>query len=310
METSALAVIWNPTKVERDDLAAALAEAGHAGGVGWYETSESDAGCSAAAAALDAGARAVIAAGGDGTVRAVIQELAGRGEVPLGIVPSGTGNLLARNLNIPVNDMLAACRVALAGVLRPIDVGWAEVDGTRHAFVVIAGFGIDSRMIAETDDDLKSKAGWLAYVAALGRAVSSAGLVDVTLSVDGRAADHVRVHTIMIGNCGAVPGGLTLLPDAVPDDGELDALMLSADSLGGWLDTLKTAVWDNGVVRWFKKDPEAVSSASTDHFRGVRFDLVMDKPVTFEVDGDELGDISAVTFEVQPGAVAVRVPES
>lgn len=300
-----IAAIWNPAKVERDELADALRAAGCDAPVEWLPTSETDPGQLATAAALAGGPELVLVAGGDGTVRAAIEVLAGT-SVPLGIVPRGTGNLLARNLSIPL-DTEGACRVALGEGERRIDTGWAEIAGQRHAFAVIAGFGIDSRMIVETDDDLKSSAGWLAYLAALGRALSTADVVGVELAVDGEPGTPIEAHTILVGNCGTVQGGLTLLPDAVPDDGVLDLMALSADTLPGWIETLKTAVWDNGVLRWFQEDPDAVAGANTSHLRGTRFTLTTDKPVTFEVDGDELGDITAVTFEIQPAAVTVRV---
>ncbi len=300
-----IAAVWNPAKTERDELEAALRAADHEGPVDWRATSESDPGQQATAEALRGEPDLLLVAGGDGTVRAAIEVLAGT-SVPLGIVPRGTGNLLARNLGIPL-DAAGACRIALGDGARRIDVGWAEVQGRRHAFAVIAGFGIDSRMIVETDDDLKSSAGWLAYLAALGRSLSSADVVGVALAVDGEPATSIEAHTVLVGNCGTVQGGLTLLPDAVPDDGLLDLMALSAETVPGWLETLKTAVWDNGVLRWLQDDRDAVAGANTSHLRGSRFALTMDKPVTFEVDGDELGDLSAVTFEIQPVVVTVRV---
>src|SRR5699024_8941269 len=113
-------------------------------------------------------------AGGDGTVRAVAEHLAdSEADADLGIVPLGTGNLLARNLGVPIDDIDAAVERAVAGESRRIDIGWAEADEWRYAFAVMAGFGIDAHMITETDDDLKDRAGWVAYVESLGRAVSA-----------------------------------------------------------------------------------------------------------------------------------------
>ncbi|RAD76240.1 diacylglycerol kinase, partial [Burkholderia multivorans] len=102
--------------------------------------------------------------------------------VDLGIVPLGTGNLLARNLEVPLNDLEAAMGRAITGTPQSIDMGWVEItlpDGNEHQpFVVMAGFGIDAHMITETNDDLKDKAGWLAYVESLGRAVSASDVME------------------------------------------------------------------------------------------------------------------------------------
>ena len=164
--------------------------------VRWWETTEEDPGQGVAEAAIAAGADLLIVAGGDGTVRAVAEHLADvSAAVDIAIVPLGTGNLFARNLDVPINDVPAAFARALDGRARPIDVGWVEVDlddGTeRHAFVVMVGFGIDAHMIAETDDDLKDKAGWLAYVESLGRALSASDIVPFTHH-DGRRAGTRR----------------------------------------------------------------------------------------------------------------------
>ena len=133
--------------------------------------------------------RAHVVRGGDGTVRAVAEYLAEtKAAAELGIVPLGTGNLLARNLGIAHNDLSAAFERAIAGEPQRIDLGWAavELDGRveRHAFAVMAGFGIDAHMITETNDDLKEKAGWLAYVESLGRAVSASENIELALTIE------------------------------------------------------------------------------------------------------------------------------
>ena len=87
-------------------------------------------------------------------------------------------------------------------------------------------------MITETDDELKSRVGWLADVESLGRAVASSEVIDVTVSEDGEEPVRTQAHTMMIGNCGTVQGGITLLPDADPRDGELDLLLIDAEGVG------------------------------------------------------------------------------
>ncbi|MEU6859252.1 diacylglycerol kinase family protein [Glycomyces sp. NPDC046736] len=303
-----VAIVWNPSKTSREDLEAALPEG--AGEVSWFETSEDDPGRGAAGAALDAGASVIVAAGGDGTVRAVAERLAEGAEAELAIVPLGTGNLLARNLDVPLNDLAGALERAFEGEARAIDLGWveAEIEGERlrRAFSVMAGFGIDAHMIVETDEDLKSKVGWLAYVESLGRAVNASEVVDFDLAVDGGEAEATAGHTFIVGNCGTIQAGITLLPDADPYDGELDCLLLSAEGLGGWLDTLRSYVWDNGIRRVFKKHERAEDGATTEHARARKLDVRLSRPRVLEIDGEDLGETEAFTVEVQAGAVRVR----
>ncbi|WP_022867185.1 diacylglycerol/lipid kinase family protein [Schaalia vaccimaxillae] len=162
--------------------------------VHWNETTAEDPGAGQAVEALAKGASIVIASGGDGTVRAVAAGLAGTG-VRMGIIPAGTGNVLAGNLGLPIGDVAKATRIALGANHRGLDVGWLRVadvaepsdmpaEGTlvldarkkhgtdegaameadEYAFVVIAGMGFDGETMANTDSDLKKKIGWLAYV--------------------------------------------------------------------------------------------------------------------------------------------------
>jgi len=318
MSSSHLGIVWNPSKTEREDLEAALQRAledvPQDPRVSWFETSEDDPGRAATRQALDAGTDAVCAAGGDGTVRAVAECLAESGDpAELVILPLGTGNLLARNLGVPLGDPAAAFRQAFTSASRTIDIGWAEIalptGVERHAFAVMAGFGIDAHMITETDDQLKNRAGWLAYIESLGRALSASEVIDVDLALDGGTPVREQVHTAIVGNCGALQGGVTLLPDADPGDGELDLLLLSAEGIGGWVDTFRNMAWDNGVKRLFTRGGSAESSESAAHRRFTSLTLELAEPRVFEVDGDDLGETTRVEITVQPAALRVRLVE-
>ncbi|MGO3704200.1 diacylglycerol/lipid kinase family protein [Microbacterium gubbeenense] len=305
-ETTHIGIVFNPSKGERDDLERSIADATGLP-VTWHETSVDDPGVGATREALAAGADLVIAAGGDGTVRAVCEHLAdSEAQADLGIVPLGTGNLLARNLGVPLNSIRGAVERAISGQPRVIDAAWADTDESRYAFVVMAGFGIDAHMITETDDDLKSRAGWLAYVESLGRALSASEVIEVTVATDDAEAEQHSVHTLIVGNCGTLQGGITLLPDAGPSDGELDLIVLDATDASGWADTLKNVVWDNGIGRVFRKDQSAASSDSVTHRRLTSIDIVLAEPRVFEVDGDDVGEVTRVRICVQPEAIRVR----
>lgn len=313
MNAAHVGVVWNPSKTSREDLEAAFSAAENVR-VSWYETTAQDPGQGAARAACEAGVDLVLAAGGDGTVRAVAEFLAEATNAPdLGIVPLGTGNLLARNLDVPLNDISAAVQRALSGTGRPLDIGWVDSthpdDPQRHAFAVMAGFGLDAHMISETDDDLKKQAGWLAYVESLGRAFAASTVIDMQVSRDGGELIAESAHTLIVGNCGMIQAGVTVLPDADPRDGVLDLLLLRADGIAGWMDTMRNMVWDNGVMRFLSRADNPTAAVSSDSATHQRFDSLTVKlaePRIFEVDGDEIGEITGATVTVQKGALRVR----
>lgn len=318
-------IVWNPSKVEGEVLREAFERALESAFEGprdrpeclWLETTVEDPGQGAASQALDAGCTLVIAAGGDGTVRSVADRLgeSGTPAADLGVVPLGTGNLLARNLGVPLGDPRAAFARALTGSGAPLDLGEvrierAEGEGSgepeRHGFVVMVGFGIDAQMIVETDDELKAKTGWLAYVESLGRAATGTEVVELSLRLDGAEPVVESAHTVLVANCGSIQGGITLLPDAAPDDGELDLLILRADDAGAWLDTMKNMVWDNGLKRLIRGGGLAESSDSTAHLRARTVRAELPIPLAFEVDGDDVGEVSAFEVRVRPAALRVR----
>ncbi len=312
--TSHIAVVWNPSKTEKETLAAGLTEAigdGATPEISWWETTEEDPGQGPTKDALAAGADLIIVAGGDGTVRAAAEHLADvSSDAQLGIIPLGTGNLLARNLEVPIKDLPAAFVRALDGDAHPIDVGWVEVElasgNERHAFAVMVGFGIDAHMIAETNDDLKDKAGWLAYVESLGRALAASEVVPFHITKDDEPARDEEGHTLLIANCGSLQGGITLLPDAVPDDGELDYLVLSAEGIAQWAGTLKTMVWDNGLKRLITDSEEVTSTDDVNHGRAKKLAVTLPEARAFEIDGEEVGETKSFTVSIQPAAIHVR----
>src|ERR1700749_2974470 len=194
----------------------------------WLETTPEDPGRGQAESAVSAGVDLVLACGGDGTVTACAEGVTGTG-VPLAIIPMGTGNLLARNLGLPMgtDDALA---VALGGVQEPIDAG--RVNGTL--FVVMAGLGLDAQMLSDASEPLKKRLGWLAYAISAARHLGDPPMT-VTISADGARRRRMRASALIVGNVGWLRGGLPLLPDARPDDGMLDAVVLTAAGLTGGL---------------------------------------------------------------------------
>ena len=304
-----IAIVFNPTRVERSTLEDALAAREAPVVVEWYETTVEDAGQGVTRQALADGCELVVAVGGDGTLRDVAAALAGT-DVPLGIVPQGTGNLLARNLGIVLGNVRTALARAIDGDDAPLDIGRIELHdrGEEFIFLVMAGFGIDAQMLAETDEAAKERAGWLAYVGALGRAMAATDVVEATVVFDADPPATEPAHTVLIGNCGTVQGGLRILPDAKPDDGLLDVVVVGGEGPEGlqWLDALKSVVWDNGIRRAVTRDDSAVDTATTRHRQATSVRVTLPKPLPFEIDGEEVGETADILATIQPGALTVR----
>ena len=136
--------------------------------------------------------------GGDGTVREVCAELAGTG-IPVGIVPAGTGNLLARNLDIPLY-LRAAIDVGLTGQDRAIDMVEVAGDGLEDShFMVMAGMGFDAAIMEGVNEDIKKRVGWLAYVLSGLKSLMFPAM-KVEISVDGAEFTKHRARTVVVGN--------------------------------------------------------------------------------------------------------------
>jgi len=171
--------------------------------------------------AAQAGHRAIVAAGGDGTINEVLNGLM---SVPsenrprLGVLPLGTANVYARELALPLN-LEAAWRVITAGIERRVDVGVARAaDGTRHYFAQLAGAGFDALAVADVESHLKRRLSALAYVLS-GFRVVARGLPKMFVRADDR---RVEGCFVFIGNGRLYGGPFTLFPEARLDDGLLD----------------------------------------------------------------------------------------
>jgi len=306
-------IVINPTKFAdlpglRDRITAACLANGW-GEPLFYETTVADPGHGQAARAVSDGADVVCSLGGDGTVRNVASALVGT-ETALGILPAGTGNLLARNLDLPV-ALEAAVAVALTGRNRRIDVGELVVgaaptddapdeSGTpeTHYFVVMAGVGMDAQIMAGTNENLKAKVGWPAYMlSGLKHLVSPE--FRIAVKVDDDMEFRRRARMVVIGNCGRLLGGLVLMPSARVDDGQLDAVIASPKGVVGWV-PVATRV----ATRQRK------GHATLDHKVCKEIRVRADRPIPVQIDGDVVGEASEVTATVRPGSLTVRVSQS
>ena len=317
--TKIAAVVYNPIKVDAAKLRELVAT--HAEAAGWgeslfFETTAEEAGQLATAEAVKQGADVVMAAGGDGTVRAVAEGLRDTG-VPIALLPSGTGNLLARNLHFTLHHLEDSIAVAFGEGEHKIDLGIAEIEradgtGETHVFLVMAGLGLDAKMIANTNTKLKKAVGWLAYVDAGVRSLAEIKPVKIKYRLDSAQERTTSVHTVIIGNCGALPGGILLMPDAMPDDGVLDIAALRPRGPFGWIKVWNKVTWENGVLRKSALGRKIIDLSKdvrdVMYLKGKDLRLSVEEPQEFQLDGDEFGEAKRVRAWVDPGALTVKVP--
>ena len=282
----------------------------------FYDTQLDKDGRVCALEALEDGADVVIAVGGDGTVRTVASALSGTGHA-LGIIPIGTGNLFARNMGIPVDDIDAALTVATSHGSRLVDVGRLtllddEAADHGHAFLIIAGIGFDAVMIDDTDPELKKNISWLAYfVSGVKNLFAPKYKGDVTItSADGstHTTHGLTFRTFMAGNCGQIPV-FSLMPDAVYDDGILDYEIIdTSGGLIGWAN-LFGDVLHQTITGKAQQSPLSTNS-TVDQIQGVSAEIKLEKPVLAQVDGDMLPETQHIRFSVERKSLCVRVPEA
>ena len=294
-----LAVILNPAKIEDADqfrsiVSAKAAEAGWSEPT-WHYTTVEDPGTGMAEAASIAGASLVMVCGGDGTVREVCAELAGTG-IPVGIIPAGTGNLLARNLDIPLY-LRAAVDVALHGQDRAIDLVRVSGDDMEEThFLVMAGMGLDAAIMEGVNEQIKARIGLAAYFLSGMKAMMSP-VVRLEISVDDAEPTHHRARTVVIGNVGFLQAGMPLLPDAAIDDGLLDVVLLYPKRFWSWV----PLAW-----RVVAKRPQ--TDETIERMRGRKVVVRAASPTPRQLDGDPLGAGRELTMTCLHGRVLVRVP--
>ncbi|MFL6060588.1 MAG: diacylglycerol kinase family protein [Marmoricola sp.] len=294
-----LAAILNPVKVDdpagfRVMVERMAAESGWAQVV-WWETTEEDTGYRMAHEAAVAGADVVLAIGGDGTIRAVCEELAGTG-IPVGIVPAGTGNLLARNLSIPLY-LRAAVDVGLNGQDRAIDMVRVSGDEMEDAtYLVMAGMGFDAAIMEGVNEEFKAKVGWLAYVWSALKALMFPA-IRVEVSVDGGDFTKHRARTVVIGNVGNLQAGMPLIPDAAIDDGQLDVVLLYPRRFLSWLPL---------AARVLTKNPRTDDTIT--RMRGRTVVVRTPTAAPRQLDGDLIEPGKELRAECDHGRLLVRVP--
>lgn len=283
---SKVGIVVNPVG-DPDSAEELAAELRSAHDVRVIETTEADPGTEMASQHLADGCDVVVACGGDGTVRAVAEALVGS-DVDLVVLPAGTGNLLALNLDLPgsVPDVAALID---DGRSERIDVGTAN----GETFLIMAGTGLDTTIMEETEREMKDRLGPLAYVMT---ALAHLGddPIDISMSVDGGEPERLAVATVLIGNMGRIIGPLNVFPDSDWADGQFDVMAVTADSLAAWMSAAKEALGEPGEhARRF--------TAKT-----IRVDF--EAPTPYQLDGEERPATSSIDIDITREALSLRRP--
>jgi diacylglycerol kinase (ATP) len=256
----------------------------------WYEVPKSRKAPKRVRKALAQGAEVIFVWGGDGTVQRCIDAMAGTGAV-LAILPAGTANLLASNLQIPA-DLAEAVRAGLKGERRRFDTG--SVNGEH--FAVMAGAGFDARMIEEAGHGRKERFGRAAYLLA-GASNLKAPRARATVEVDGRRFYKGRVSCVLVGNVARILGGVEVFRGARPDDGLLELGLVTAKNPAEWVRVL------GRVVRG-----RPGKSPFVEVTRGKRFRIRFDRPMPYELDGGARGTVKELRIKVHPGSIKLCLP--
>ncbi len=311
-----VAFVANPSKPDAARLRAAIERSRAERNLPepiWYETTVADPGVGQARKAVAEGADLVVAIGGDGTIRAVAEGLVGTG-IPMGLMPLGTGNLLARNLDLPLGDPLAAMQIALDGRDRTIDVGWlkvirweSEVDGEiadadRAPSATTCSWssrasGSTPRWWPTRTSSSSARVGWIAYFVS-GFKHLHGRRTRIHLRLDDKPMESARLRSLLIGNCGRLPGGITLLPDAVLDDGWLDIAAIDTRAgIAGWAQLWGEVMMQGVGVR----NDLPAKIGRIDHTRAQEVRLVVQGGEHVQVDGDIVGRVSELERTRRPG---------
>ncbi|MEZ0071022.1 diacylglycerol kinase family protein [Planotetraspora sp. GP83] len=242
-----------------------------------------------ACTAVAEGPGALVAFGGDGLVHLAVQAVAGT-DVPLGIIPAGTGNDIADALGIPRRDPLAAAAIVARGRSRVIDAARA---GAHEWFAGVLACGFDSR-VNERANGMTRPPGMAKYVVALVEELRSYAPIGFRITLDGEVIEQ-EAMLVAVANTRSYGAGMRVCPDASPDDGLLDVLVLGAMSKGEFLRTFPRVYRGSHVNH---------PAATVRRARSVT--LEADGVIAY-ADGERVGP-APVTCVVEPGALRVLTP--
>lgn len=285
----ALAVVAHGQKLDgstKRALQRALSEAG-LGDVPWTIVPKARKTTAATCEAVEAGADVVLVCGGDGTVRAGAEALAGT-DAALAVLPAGTANLFANGLALPM-DPDGVVAAITGGIRRTIDTGVCN----EMTFSVMAGTGFDAALLDDADAS-KDRAGMLAYVRSGVRNARRREPMTMKVDVDGERFFDGGATCLLVGNIGTLKGGLEAFPDASPNDGRLDVAVVTAAGMKEWAEVM----WSTLRHRPHLSGHAHMTQAETIH-------VALDGKHRVELDGGTKGTTKRLDFSVRPASLRI-----
>lgn len=250
----------------------------------------------AAQRAVETGIERLVIAGGDGSINAAVNGLAeAHRAVPLGILPLGTGNDLARTLAIP-DDPIVAAEIVATGPVRRIDRVRVETQSLCMHYINMGSGGLSGEIVEITTPEMKRRWGSLAYLQSAAKNVGELTQYRATITLDDDSPLEVReLYNVILANGRTTSRGLVLAPQANPEDGLLEVMLILASN---YADLAALA------ARWLAGDHLEADQVLCRRAARVRVDA--DPRMAFSVDGDLVTD-EPVTFTVEPHSVPVVV---
>lgn len=239
----------------------------------------------------------VVAAGGDGTINEVVNGLAEHfGRVRLGILPLGTGNDLARTLEIP-DDLDEAVALLAAGQTRRLDVGRLRHGEGSRFFVNLSAGGFSGEVSERLTTEIKRAWGPLAYLRAAVETLTENEVrgYRAAISFDGEPPVEIDVLNLVVANGRHVAAGIPVAPQADPGDGLFDVIVVETCAL-----TSLTALTAR-ILAGTHLDEDL---AYLIFRRAASIEVEADPPMPFNADGEPEGD-TPLRFEILPGALEV-----
>jgi diacylglycerol kinase (ATP) len=310
---SRTAVIFNPEKISEAKLRKLYRKVTDQE-LFLMPTDSKSGGFEAAKRAIELEMERVVVAGGDGTLRAVVEAIADH-DIVMGILPIGTGNILARNLKLPVNNLESCAHRSLSKSEYRIDLGVArvfDVGGKTHEYLFtgIAGLGMDARLMAATDKKRKRQIGWIAYLEASLKFLPLK-FERFEVVVDEQPPRVLKSYSLLVGNAGWLPGAISMMPDARLDDSRLDMAAIGPRKIWNWVDFIGRVTWQNFVVRPLalgRRWLDATANVKTlENFKGQRISITPRSPAPFQVDGDPMFEVTHAEFTLRPKGLRVSI---
>lgn len=243
--------------------------------------------------AITRGYDRIVAAGGDGTINEVVNGL-GDSKIPLGVIPLGTGNVLAHDLGIPPNNIDEALKIIVNNNIREVDL--ARADGRR--FLLMAGLGIDAAVVDSVSHTLKDMWGTMAYASSAIGQLFTYTPTRFRLIFEKGHEYETEAFGVIVANCGSYAYNFKIAPEAIFDDGLLDILVFESEQI------TKLKLVGQALEAVFQN---RISDPSISYFRARNVRVESNPRVKMQLDGDVYGE-SPVDIVVLPKALRLIAP--